>query len=74
LTAPRGSGFGLFMALLRKADLRIGFCQQKPWKAQSRIGPALSLPGECDAFVRQEAKRSEAAAKPADECFAFAWT
>jgi hypothetical protein len=54
--------------------LRIGFCQQKPWKAQSRIGPALSLPGECDAFVRQEAKRSEAAAKPADECFAFAWT
>src|ERR1700722_685084 len=44
LTAPRGSGFRPSMALLRKADTRVGFCQQKPRKAKSRIGPAL-LPG-----------------------------
>src|ERR1700735_659408 len=54
LTAPRGSGFRPSMALLRKADSRVGFCQQKPRKAQSHIGSAVSPGG---------AERREAAPK-----------
>jgi hypothetical protein len=38
----------------------------KTMAARGRIGSALSPPGECEAFVRQGAKRSEAAAKPLD--------
>src|ERR1700722_15023595 len=68
LTAPRGSGFRPSMALLRKADCRVGFCQQKPRKAKSRIGPALSPEGAKQSGATPKALENDGPMWPLGSC------